>query len=71
MNLSKDSEGTVTKWLKQVGTAVNQNEPILEVETDKAVMELEAPVQGVLDKIIIQQGTTVPFGTVLGYIRCT
>lgn len=65
------SEGMIAKWLKPIGANVNKNEPILEYETDKATMELEAPAQGVLEKIIVQQGATVPFGTVLGHIRCT
>jgi 2-oxoisovalerate dehydrogenase E1 component len=63
------NEGTVTKWLKQVGSTVKQNEPVVEVETDKATMEIEAPAEGVLFKILVQEGTTIPFGTVIGHIR--
>jgi pyruvate dehydrogenase E2 component (dihydrolipoamide acetyltransferase) len=53
-------EGTITKWLKQEGDAVTKGEPILEVMTDKANMEVEAPVSGVLRKILAQEEAIVP-----------
>ena len=53
-------EGTITKWLKQEGDTVTKGEPILEVMTDKANMEVEAPVSGVLRKILAQEEAIVP-----------
>jgi pyruvate dehydrogenase E2 component (dihydrolipoamide acetyltransferase) len=53
-------EGTITKWLKQEGDAVTKGEPILEVMTDKANMEVEAPISGVLRKILAQEEDIVP-----------
>jgi pyruvate dehydrogenase E2 component (dihydrolipoamide acetyltransferase) len=52
-------EGTVVHWLKAEGDPVAKDEPIFEVETDKAVIEVEAPAAGVLLKIIAQEGETV------------
>jgi pyruvate dehydrogenase E2 component (dihydrolipoamide acetyltransferase) len=57
------TEGTVAKWLKREGEPVRKGEPLLEVETDKATMELPAYRDGVLTKILVQEGTTVPLGT--------
>lgn len=53
-------EGTVTKWIKQEGEPVNKGEPLLEVMTDKANMEVEAPVSGVLRKILAPVDAVVP-----------
>ncbi|MDO8588368.1 MAG: dihydrolipoamide acetyltransferase family protein [Armatimonadota bacterium] len=53
-------EGTITKWLKQEGESVNKGEPLLEVMTDKANMEVEAPVSGVLRKILAPEEAIVP-----------
>ena len=53
-------EGTITKWLKKEGDAVEKGEPILEVMTDKANMEVEAPVSGVLRKILAVEEQIVP-----------
>src|SRR5215210_868361 len=53
-------EGTITEWLKQEGDAVNKDEPLFVVETDKAAMEVPSPASGVLQKIIAQVGVTVP-----------
>ncbi len=55
-------EGTVARWLKHEGDAIHKGEPILEVETDKATMELQAYSDGVLSKILVPEGTTVPLG---------
>lgn len=53
-------EGTITKWLKSEGVAVEKGEPLLEVMTDKANMEVESPASGILRKIIAQEGAIVP-----------
>ncbi|MDO8682652.1 MAG: dihydrolipoamide acetyltransferase family protein [Armatimonadota bacterium] len=53
-------EGTITRWLKKEGDAVVKGEPILEVMTDKANMEVEAPASGVLRKILALEEAVVP-----------
>lgn len=54
------SEGTIGKWLKQVGDTVVVGEPILEVVTDKVNAEVPSPFEGVLTKILVEEGATVP-----------
>lgn len=61
-------EGTVGKWLKREGDAVEQYEPIVEVETDKVTSEVTAVTGGTLLKIYIDEGQTVDAGTVLAMI---
>lgn len=53
-------EGTITKWLKQEGESIEKGEPLLEVMTDKANMEVESPAAGVVRKIVAPEGSTVP-----------
>jgi len=53
-------EGTITRWLKSEGEAVEKGEPLLEVMTDKANMEVESPASGILRKIVEQEGAIVP-----------
>ena len=54
------AEGTIGKWLKQVGDDVAKYEPLLEVITDKVNAEVPSPVAGVLTEILVQEGETVP-----------
>jgi len=61
-------EGTIVKWLKAEGDAVEQGEPILEILTDKVNMEVEAQVSGTLLKILKAEGEVVPVTKVIGYI---
>ncbi len=61
-------EGTVSKWLKQVGDTVQEFEPLLEISTDKVDTEIPAPASGVLLKILIPAGETVERGTLLAVI---
>src|SRR5262245_1479165 len=63
------TEATVGQWFKQPGDAVNADEPVLELETDKVTLEVPAPASGVLADIKVPQGTTVAVGSVLGPIR--
>ena len=63
------AEGTVSKWLKQVGDAVKRDEPILEISTDKVDAEIPSPASGVLVEIKVAQGTTVEIQTVVGVIE--
>ena len=63
------SEATIAKWFKKVGDAVTQDEPLVELETDKVTMEVNAPASGKLKDIKIAEGTTVQVGTLLGLIE--
>jgi pyruvate/2-oxoglutarate dehydrogenase complex dihydrolipoamide acyltransferase (E2) component len=62
------TEGTVTRWLKQEGDTVEQDEPLLEVSTDKVDTEIPSPAAGVLKKIIAQEDDTVEVGGELAVI---
>ncbi len=62
------AEGTVSQWLKQVGDAVDRDEPILEISTDKVDAEIPAPSAGTLVEIVVQEGETVEVGTVVAFI---
>ena len=55
-------EATVIKWLKQPGEPVGRGEPLVEIETDKATMVYEAEFEGVLDEIVVDEGTTAALG---------
>jgi pyruvate dehydrogenase E2 component (dihydrolipoamide acetyltransferase) len=61
-------EGTITKWLKKAGDAVQQDEPLFEVSTDKVDAEIPSPAAGVLSEIRVQAGTTVQINTVVASI---
>ena len=62
------TEGTLIRWLKQVGDPVEAGEPVLEIETDKVPMEAEAPASGTLLQCLYQEGDVVPVLEVMGYI---
>ena len=62
------TEGTVTRWLKQEGDTVEEDEPLLEVSTDKVDTEIPSPAAGVLKKIIAQEDDTVEVGGELAVI---
>jgi 2-oxoglutarate dehydrogenase E2 component (dihydrolipoamide succinyltransferase) len=62
------TEGTVGRWLKQLGDAVTIDEPLVEIETDKVTAELPAPAAGTLSAILAEEGTDVEVGTVVGQI---
>ena len=63
------SEATVGQWFKKVGDAVNVDEVLLELETDKVTVEVRAQAAGTLAAITVDQGTTVAIGAALGSIR--
>ena len=63
------TEATVGQWFKQPGDAVDADEPLLELETDKVTLEVPSPAAGVLADVKVPQGSTVPVGAVLGSIR--
>jgi len=62
------TEATVVRWLRQEGDCVERGVPLVEVETDKAVMEVEAPADGVLRRIRAQAGEVVPVTAIIAYI---
>ena len=59
------TEGTVTRWLKNVGDRVEVDEPLLEVSTDKVDTEIPSPVAGVIEEILVPEDETVEVGTAL------
>ncbi|MFO0933181.1 MAG: dihydrolipoamide acetyltransferase family protein [Planctomycetota bacterium] len=59
------TEGEITKWLVSEGQTVTADQPMVEVLTDKATVEITAPRAGVIEKILVPGGTKVPVGTVL------
>ncbi|HLI02835.1 MAG TPA: 2-oxo acid dehydrogenase subunit E2, partial [Terracidiphilus sp.] len=61
-------EGTITKWLKQVGDTVQRDEPLFEISTDKVDAEIPSPVAGVLTEIRIHEGATVTVNTVVAVV---
>ncbi len=61
-------QGTITRWLKKVGDPVKKGEPILEIETDKVSMEVEAEINGVLLAIIEEAGSVVPVIQTIAWI---
>jgi pyruvate dehydrogenase E2 component (dihydrolipoamide acetyltransferase) len=60
--------GTLLKWLKKEGQSVAKGEPVMEIETDKATVEIEAPATGILTQVIAQPGDEVPVGTRIALI---
>jgi len=62
------TEAEVAKWFKKVGDAVEADEPLLELETDKVTLEVNAPTAGVLAEILVDEGGEVEVGAILGKI---
>lgn len=63
------AEGTILRWLRKVNERVNADEIIVEVETDKANVEIESPATGILASCLKQEGETAAAGEVIGYIE--
>jgi 2-oxoglutarate dehydrogenase E2 component (dihydrolipoamide succinyltransferase) len=61
-------EGTITKWLKKAGDAVEKDEPLFEISTDKVDAEIPSPVAGVLTEIKVPEGETVQINTVVAVV---
>lgn len=61
-------EGTVVRWLKAEGSNVEMGEPVAEIETDKAVVEFESYASGVLQRILVDEGSTVPVGEAIALV---
>ena len=62
------TEATVAKWLKNTGDAVEADEPIVELETDKVNLEVPSPITGVLTEITAKDGSVVEVGALLGLV---
>ena len=53
------AEGTLTRWFKKPGDVIKRDEPLFEISTDKVDAEVPAPADGILEKIIVEEGVTV------------
>ena len=62
------AEGTIVRWLKKVGDAVERDEPLFEISTDKVDAEIPSPAAGVLSEVKVKEGETVPINTVVAVI---
>jgi pyruvate dehydrogenase E2 component (dihydrolipoamide acetyltransferase) len=62
------TEGTLTKWLKQIGDTVARDEPLFEISTDKVDAEIPSPAAGVLKEIRVQEGSTVNINSVVAVL---
>src|ERR1700720_1875629 len=62
------TEATVAKWLKQPGEAIERDEPVVELETDKVTLEVPAPAAGPLGETRAAEGSNLPVGAFLGII---
>ncbi|MYI82310.1 MAG: hypothetical protein F4056_03035, partial [Chloroflexi bacterium] len=62
------TEGEIVRWLKQIGDPVARDESVVEIETDKAIVEIPSPFEGTLTSILVAEGETVPIGTTIAEI---
>jgi 2-oxoglutarate dehydrogenase E2 component (dihydrolipoamide succinyltransferase) len=62
-------EATITKWLKNVGDQVNEDDPIAEIATDKVDSEIPSPVEGILSEVLYKEGEVIPVGKVIAVIN--
>jgi len=65
------NEGTILKWLKSVGERVEMGQPLVEIETAKAVQALDAPITGVLCEILLPEGQEAKVRTPIAIIEST
>src|SRR5712675_618841 len=61
-------EGLLSRWLKKEGDRVSMGEPLAEIDTDKATMEMQALANGVLRKILINEGESAPLGQLIAIV---
>ncbi len=59
-------EGTLSSWLKKEGQEIKQDEVLAEIETDKVVIEVTAPSDGVMGKVLVDEGATIKSSEVIG-----
>ena len=62
-------EATITRWLKEVGDSIEEDDPIVEIATDKVDSEIPSPVEGTLDELLFEEGDTVEIGKVIAIIK--
>src|SRR5512141_2914412 len=60
--------GKLLQWLKHAGDAVTKGEPIMEIETDKVTVEIEAPASGTLGGVTAREGESVPVGQTIAWV---
>ncbi|MYE47436.1 MAG: 2-oxo acid dehydrogenase subunit E2 [Chloroflexi bacterium] len=65
------TEGEIVRWLKQLGDPIARDEPVVEIETDKAIVEIPSPFEGTLTSILVAEGETVPIGAAIAEITAT
>jgi pyruvate dehydrogenase E2 component (dihydrolipoamide acetyltransferase) len=65
---SGQETGTLIRWLKSDGDRVSKGEALMEIETDKAQVEIEAPESGIVSRITAQPGDIVPVGQVIALL---
>ncbi len=71
-NLGFDmTEGTIVAWLKQVGEAIAKGEPLADIETDKATVQIESTAEGILLEQVYPEGETVEVGAVIARVGRT
>ena len=63
------AEGTLTKWLKQVGESVERDEDLFEISTDKVDADIPSPASGTLVEVLVEEGATVEVNTVVARIE--
>lgn len=63
------SEGTLVKWLKNVGDIVTEDEPLAEIEAEKTTETIESPASGIISEILVMEGGTVPVRTPVAIIE--
>jgi 2-oxoglutarate dehydrogenase E2 component (dihydrolipoamide succinyltransferase) len=63
------AEGTLTRWLKQLGDTVERDEDLFEISTDKVDADIPAPVSGTLAEVLVEEGATVEVNTVVARIE--
>src|SRR5215207_11635332 len=68
MEMDQES-ATLLQWLKPEGALVAEGEPLMEIETDKVTVEIEAPASGILESLSAAPGDVVPVGAVVALIR--
>ena len=59
------TEGEIARWLVSVGQEIAEDDPLVEVQTDKATVEIPSPAAGVVSRILVEEGDVVPVGTLL------
>jgi len=62
------AEGTIVRWIKKLGDAIDKDEPLFEISTDKVDAEIPSPGAGVLLEIKVKEGETVPVNSVVAVI---